>query len=34
LFKLNTGWTQKVAPSPCDFCWYFSRACKFFHEIL
>ena len=28
------GWTQKVPPPHCDFCWYFSRECKFLHDIL
>ena len=30
----HTGWTQKSSPPPCDFGWYFSRKCRFFHEIL
>ena len=30
-----TGWTFKKYPLPCDFCWYFSNACRFFlREIL
>ena len=29
----NIGWTRKKVTT-CDFCWYFSNACKSLHEIL